>query len=48
MAMLNIEAKDEKILALTSELNALKASKGPVLLNPNIVQMEEQIEFLRL
>lgn len=43
MAMLNIETKDEKIMQLTQELNDLKNKKGPVILNPDVVRLEEEL-----
>jgi len=48
MALLNIESKDEKIMQLTQELNELKSKKGPILLNPDIVKLEEQVFDFKL
>jgi hypothetical protein len=43
MAMVNMEYKDEKIMQLTAELNALKSSKAPVILNSDTVALEEEL-----
>ena len=47
MAMVNMEYKDEKIMQLTSELEALKASKQPVLINSDTVALEEELQQCR-
>ena len=47
MAMVNMEYKDEKIMQLTAELEALKASKQPVLINSDTVVLEEELQQCR-
>jgi hypothetical protein len=47
MAMVNMEYKDEKIMQLTSELEALKASKQPVLINSDTVALEDELQQCR-
>ncbi len=47
MAMVNMEYKDEKIMQLTSELEALKASKKPVLINSDTVALEDELQQCR-
>jgi hypothetical protein len=43
MAIVNLEYKDEKIMQLTAELEELKKSKKPVMLNSEVVALEEEI-----
>jgi cell division septal protein FtsQ len=43
MAMHNLECKDEMILKLTNELDELKNKKGPTLINPDVIALEEQV-----
>lgn len=43
MAMVNMEYKDEKIMQLTAELESLKASKQPVLINNDTVALEDEL-----
>ena len=47
MAMVNMEYKDEKIMQLTAELEALKASKQPVLINSDTVALEDELQQCR-
>ncbi len=42
-----MEYKDEKIMQLTSELEALKASKQPVLINSDTVALEDELQQCR-
>lgn len=47
MAMVNMEYKDEKIMQLTAELEALKAAKQPVLINSDTVALEDELQQCR-
>ena len=47
MAMLNIETKDEKIMQLTNELEALRKKKGPTMINPDVIALEEQVMAMK-
>ena len=47
MAMVNMEYKDEKIMQLTAELDALKSSKQPVLINSDTVALEDELQQCR-
>ena len=47
MAMVNMEYKDEKIMQLTAELEQLKKSKAPVVLNNDTVALEEELQQVK-
>lgn len=47
MALVNMEYKDEKIMQLTAELESLKKSRAPVVLNNDTLALEEELQQVK-